>query len=428
MIVRDDNINGESMHSLLQSLYPICRSITGNGVRNTLVQLQKDIPVAIREVASGTSVFDWTVPLEWNIHDAWIKDSNGSRVVDFQKHNLHVMSYSVPIQETMPLSQLRPHLHSLPSQPDAIPYKTTYYKEDWGFCLSHNSLKALEDGRYEVCIDSTLAAGSLSYGELLLPGKSDDEVLFSSHICHPSLANDNLSGIVVAAALARILASAQNRRYSYRFLFVPATIGAIVWLAHNEATVDRIKHGLVLSGVGDGGPLSYKRSRRSNAPIDRAVEHVLKTQGIPYCVQEFSPHGYDERQYCSPGFNLPVGRLSRTPYGTYREYHTSEDNPNFVRPDSLAQSLSILLSTIHVLEADALYRNTNPKCEPHFGKRGLYQEAGDEEGKQMAQVVLSYSDGQHTLLDIAEKVSIPFDRILRAAELLEKHGLLQRLG
>ncbi len=423
----DQKAIGLAMHARLTSLYPICRSITGDGVRQTLAELRSTIPLEIHDVPSGTQVFDWTVPNEWNIRDAWIRNAAGQRVVDFKNTNLHVVSYSTPIHATMPLSELRPHLHSLPDQPDAIPNLTSYYKEDWGFCLSHNALRALKDGDYEVCIDSTLAPGSLTYGEYFLPGELSDEVLFSAHVCHPSLANDNLSGIVVAAELAAELAARTQRRYSYRFLFIPATIGAITWLALNEAGTECIKHGLVLSGIGDAGAITYKRSRQATAAIDRIVAFVLASNAVPHTIQDFSPYGYDERQFCSPGFNLPVGRFSRTPYGTYPEYHTSGDNPSFVKPESLAESLRILYKILAVLEGNQLYLNTNPKCEPQLGNRGLYQELSNK-GETMAMLwVLNLSDGGNTLLDIAERASMPFERILSVAAILETHGLLSRL-
>lgn len=423
----DQEAIGLAMHARVTKLYPICRSITGNGVRQTLAELKTTIPLEIHEVPSGTQVFDWTVPKEWNIRDAWIRNAAGQRVVDFKETNLHVVSYSTPIHSTMPLSELRAHLHSMPDQPDAIPNLTSYYKEDWGFCLSHNALTALEDGDYEVYIDSTLAPGSLTYGEFFLPGELSDEVLFTAHVCHPSLANDNLSGIVVAAELAAELAARKQRRYSYRFLFIPATIGAITWLALNEGGTDRIKHGLVLSGIGDGGPITYKRSRQATAAIDRIVAFVLASNGVSHSIQDFSPYGYDERQFCSPGFNLPVGRFSRTPYGTYPQYHTSGDNPGFVKPESLAESLRILHKIVTVLEGNQIYLNTNPKCEPQLGNRGLYKELSNN-GETMAMLwVLNLSDGGNTLMDIAERASMPFERILSVATLLETHGLLCRM-
>lgn len=417
---------GERMHRLIAELYPICRSITGDGVRATLRRIQQEIPLTIEEVASGTPVFDWTVPREWNIRDAYIKNERGERVVDFQRHNLHVVSYSVPVARRMSLSELRPHLHSLPQQPDLIPYRTSYYNETWGFCLSHTVLEALPEGEYEVCIDATLTDGHLSYGELLIPGLTDEEVLVSCHICHPSLADDNLSGISVATELARLLAQAPHR-YAYRFLFIPGTIGAITWLARNEAATSRIAHGIVLTCVGDPAPMTYKRSRRGDALIDRAFAHVLQHTSAGSRVIEFFPYGYDERQYCSPGFNLPVGCLMRSQHGTFPEYHTSADNLDLVRPEALAGTLATILGTLRVIEGEQTYRNTNPNCEPQLGKRGLYGAMGglNIQQAQLALLwVLNLSDGKHSLLDIAERTTMPFDLIKAVADRLATAGLL----
>ena len=427
MNMTEESRIGQAMHDRLTSLYPICRSITGNGVRETLAQLQSLLPLQIHEVSSGTQVFDWVVPKEWNISDAWIKNADGVRVLDFKQHSLHVMSYSVPINQTMPLEYLKKHITSLPDQPDVIPYKTSYYQEDWGFCMRHRDLQELEDGVYEVCIDSSLEPGSLTYGEFYLPGQTTDEIFFSAHICHPSLANDNLSGVVVSATLASVLAAGPQSRYSYRFAFIPGTIGAITWLARNEERTQRIQHGLVLSGLGDAGAITYKQSRQGNAMIDRAVSHVLSCSGRPFSIQRFSPYGYDERQYCSPGFNLPVGCFSRSPYGTYPEYHTSNDNPSFVRPESLAGSLNTILEIVEVLEGDCIYLNTQPKCEPQLGRRGLYRELGST-GETMAMLwVLNLADGKTTILEMAERASIPFAKLSGVARTLESHGLLRRV-
>src|SRR5208283_3156675 len=297
---------GEELHRFAAELYPICRSITGDGIRRTLALIQDRIPLQTFEVPTGTQVFDWVVPKEWNIRDAYITAPDGKRVLDLQQSNLHVLNYSVPVHSTMPLSELKPHLFTIPEHPNWIPYRTSYYKEDWGFCLSHKQMLALEDGEYEVCVDSTLENGSLTYGECYLPGSSTDEVLISSHACHPSLANDNLSGLTVATALAQALSN-RDHHYSYRFLFVPGTIGAITWLARNADRAGRIQHGLVLTCIGDAGGFHYKKSRRGNAEVDRAAAHVLRHQTEGAQILDFSPYGYDERQYCSPGFNLAVG-------------------------------------------------------------------------------------------------------------------------
>jgi aminopeptidase-like protein len=424
----DLDVLGRELHALIVELYPICRSITGNGVRETLRRLQRIVPLTMHEVPTGTRVFDWTVPSEWNIRDAYVKNSRGKRVIDFQESNLHVVNYSVPIHEKMSLEQLRPHLFTLPDHPDWIPYRTSYYQESWGFCLSQRQLEQLADGEYEVCIDSTLEHGSLTYGELLLPGETPDELLFSCHICHPSLCNDNLSGIAVAAFLAQRLQLAP-RRYSYRFLFVPGTIGAITWLAKNEEGSRRIRHGLILAGVGDRSTLAYKKSRRGNAEIDQAVTHVLRHSASECRVTDFSPYGYDERQFCSPGFDLAVGRLSRAPHGEFPEYHTSADNLEFVAPESLTETFLICLRIVELLEQNCTYVNTNPKCEPQLGKRGLYSMIGRQSDaglNEMAMLwVLNLSDGSHSLLDIAERSGIRFESIHKAANALRDHRLLR---
>jgi aminopeptidase-like protein len=419
---------GEEMLALMSALYPICRSISGDGLRQSLGRIADSIPLTTHDVATGTHVFDWIVPKEWNIRDAYIKDSAGRRVVDFQKNNLHVVNYSAPVKAKMTLAELLPRLHSLPERPDWIPYRTSYYDESWGFCLSHRQLQGLAEDEYEVVIDSTLADGAITYGECVLPGQSEEEVLISTHACHPSLANDNLSGVALAATLARILAPLP-RRYTYRFLFVPGTIGSIAWLSRNQATVKRIKHGLVLACAGDRGALNYKRSRRGSADIDRAAVHVLKTKGAPFAIREFSPYGYDERQYCSPGFNLPVGSFRRTPHGEYPEYHSSADNLDFVSAPHLADSLATLLEVIDLVENDLRFVNLSPMGEPQLGRRGLAPALGGKTAKddQLALLwVLNLSDGTNSVLDIAERSGLPFDAIRRAVGALTASGLLDR--
>jgi aminopeptidase-like protein len=427
----DASAVGREMHALATELYPLCRSITGNGLRESLGILQKRIPLALTEVPSGTAVFDWTVPSEWNIRDAFIKNARGERVVDFRKHNLHVVNYSVPVNRRMTLAELRPHLFTLPDQPDRIPYRTSYYKETWGFCLAHRDLERLTDGEYEVVIDSTLAPGNLTLGECFLPGETAGEVLISCHTCHPSLANDNLSGLSLATALACRLEGV-SRRLSYRFLFVPGTIGSITWLALNEAKVANIKHGLVLSCIGDAGGFTYKKSRRGEAPVDRAVQHVLKLSPVPHRVLDFIPYGYDERQYCSPGFNLAVGCLMRSQNGTFPEYHTSGDNLEFIQPQFLGESFATVLAVVEVLEKNRRWLNLNPKCEPRLGKRGLYNSVGGTRAgafNEMALLwVLNFSDGEHDLLAIAERSGIAFTDLARAADMLAGVGLLKPVG
>lgn len=419
---------GYDMYKMVEELYPLCRSITGNGVRETLSMLQEKIPLIVHEVPSGTQVFDWKVPKEWNIQDAYIKNRQGTRVVDFQKSNLHVVGYSVPVRKTLSLNELKSHLFTVPDHPDWIPYRTSYYKEDWGFCLTHNEWLNLQEEEYDVCIDSTLEDGSLTYGELFLRGQSSDEVLISCHICHPSLCNDNLSGLAAVTFLAKYLAD-RNRRYSYRIVFLPGTIGPITWLSLNEERVSNIKHGLVVALVGDPGPSTYKKSRQGHAEIDRIVAHVLAHAGSDFQVREFSPYGYDERQYCSPGFNLPVGCFMRTPNGCFPEYHTSADNLDLVQPQYLEDSYQKLRLIMEALEGNKTYVNLNPKCEPQLGRRGLYRTLSGqaERGQQeMAMFwVLNLSDGTYSLLDIAERADMPFALIKQTADRLEEAGLLQ---
>ncbi len=365
-VIDPPNISSQDLFRLVSRLYPLCRSITGDGVRQTLKILQEYIPVEIHEVATGTQVFDWTVPKEWNIRDAYIKNPEGRKIVDFQACNLHVVNYSAPIKKKVPLEILKAHCFTLPQHPQWVPYRTSYYKEDWGFCLSHQQLQELADGEYEVSIDSSLKEGHLTYGECFLPGSTDDEILISVHVCHPSLANDNLSSIAVATSLYQQL-SRLSSRYSYRFLFIPGTIGSITWLSQNESRVSRIRHGLVLACVGDAGSITYKRSRRGNAEIDRAAAQVLRDSGAEHKLTDFSPYGYDERQFCSPGFDLAVGCFMRTPHGTFPEYHTSADNLEFLRPESIADSISKCMGIFQLLEQNKTYINLSPKCEPQLG-------------------------------------------------------------
>ena len=426
----DPEATGAEMHALIRELYPICRSITGDGVRRSLRILRRIAPLTLHEVPTGTVVFDWVVPREWNLRKARLVGPDGEVVVDADRLNLHVLNYSVPFRGKVRLAELEKHLHSLPSQPSLIPYRTSYYEDDWGFCLTHEQRTRLRPGEYDVLIDTSLTEGSLTYGELVVPGASADEVLVSAHCCHPSLANDNLSGMVLAASLARLLGGLPLR-YTYRFLFVPGTIGSITWLALNEERARRIAHGLVVAGVGDAGRLTYKRSRRGATEIDRAVLHVLASSGQDYEVRDFSPYGYDERQYCSPGFDLAVGSLTRTPHGEYPEYHTSGDNPDLVRPDRLVDSLRRYLEVFEVLEGNRTYLNLSPKGEPQLGKRGLYGSIGGQThtvASQMALLwLLSLSDGSHSLLDIAERSRLPFNDVHRAARTLEAAGLLRAM-
>jgi len=423
----DREARGRALHQLARRLYPIPRSITGDGLRRTLAILGERVPLTVHEVPTGTAVFDWTVPKEWSIREAWVKDPAGQKVVDFAEHSLHVLGYSAPVHRRMPLAELREHLFSLPEQPELIPYRTSYYRETWGFCLPHRILEALPEGEYEVRIDSDLREGSLSYGEWLLPGESAEEVLVSCHACHPSLANDNLSGLAVTSELARLLGELPRRRFSYRFLWIPGTIGSITWLARNREAAGRIRAGLVAANLGDGGPFHYKQSRRGHAEIDRAVEAVLSAREEPFAIHEWSPFGYDERQYCSPGFDLPVGSLTRTPWGQYPEYHTSADHLGFITPASLGESLAVYLSVVAVLEGNRRHRNLNPLCEPQLGRRGLYGSiggAGARESQLALLWVLSFSDGEHDLLAIAERSGLAFPVLAEAARALVGADLL----
>jgi len=416
---------GARMQELMTELFPLCRSITGEGVRETLRKVSERIPLDIHEVPSGTSVLDWTVPEEWNIRDAYIATRGGERVVDFRQSNLHVVSYSEPVQTVMPLAELRAHLHALPEHPDWVPYRTSYYSRTWGFCLAQRELDALADADYEVSIDSTLEAGSLTYGECVLPGESEDEVLLTTHVCHPSLANDNVSGIALLTELAAALAGA-SRRLTYRLLFIPGTIGSITWLARNEERLEKIVAGLVVACVGDPAPLSYKRSRHGDALIDRVAAHVI-SRSAGARVLDFVPWGWDERQFNSPGFDLPVGCLSRSREGEYEQYHSSADDLDVVQPEQLEDALCAVVEILDVLETDRRYVNLSPKGEPQLGKRGLYPSTGGgaAQDEQLAMLwVLNQSDGANSLLDIAERSGISFVTLRAAADRLRDAGLL----
>lgn len=411
----------------MTELFPIHRSSTGNGVRETLKHISQQIPVAVHEIPTGTKVLDWVVPKEWNIKDAYVKNQKGEKVIDYKKSNLHVVNSSVPVKTTMSLEELKKRLHTIPEHPDWIPYRYSHYNENWGFCLSHNDFLKLEDGDYEVFIDSTLEPGHLTYGECYLKGQTDDEILVVCHICHPSLANDNLSGIAIATFLAQHLKELENK-HSYRFVFAPATIGSITWLAQNEAHVNKIKHGVVLSCLGDPGHSTYKKSRRGNGLIDRAMIQVLSHSNQNYDIKEFAPYGYDERQFNSPGFNLPVGLFMRTPHDCFPQYHNSGDNLSFVSPDALCDSYCKLLAAFHILENDATYISQNQKGEAHLGRRGLYRQISGQADERVDELpvlwVMNFSDGQHSLLDIAEKSGFEFSRIKKAADSLVKADLL----
>jgi aminopeptidase-like protein len=422
---------GAEMHALMARLRSVRTSITGDGIREVFRVLGESIPLTVSRVPTGARVLDWTVPREWSLRDAYVADARGRKVIDVADSPLHVVNYSTPVRRRMTLAELRPHLHTLPDHPDWIPYRASYYREAWGFCLTQRVLESLDEGEYDVLIDSSLCDGHLDYAECVIAGQSEDEVLVSTHACHPAMCNDNLSGVAVAWAAARALA-AHRPRYTHRFLFLPTIIGSIVWLARNEARVPRVRHGLVLACVGDGGAFHYKRSRRGDALVDRAAAHVLGMDPSGGHVEDFVPYGYDERNYCSPGFDLPVGALSRTPHGRFAQYHTSADDLDFVRPEHLAGSLDACLTILDVIENDGVYVNTSPKGEPQLGRRGLYNRTGGLTRDQAAEFalfwLLSFSDGRHSLLDIAGRAKLPFAVVVDAARRLADAGLLVPAG
>jgi aminopeptidase-like protein len=420
--------SGARLHALAARLFPIPRSITGEGLRRSLAILGERIPLELREVPSGTPAFDWRVPPEWRLSGATLTAPDGRRIVDAGESSLQLVGYSAPFRGSVELDDLRAHLHTLPDRPDLIPYRTSYYKEQWGFCLPHRVAAALPPGRYEVEIDTELFAGSLTYGECLIAGESSEEMLFSTHCCHPEMANDNLSGMVVAAALAERLAARPRRRLSYRFLFLPGTIGAIAWLAANRERLGAIRQGLTLAGLGAPGDFHYKKTRHGDTPIDREIPRALAGRSERLRVEAFVPFGYDERQYNSPGIDLPVGSFTRTPYGRYPEYHTSADSLEFIRPETLAGSLAALEAVVDHLEARESYRNLAPFGEPQLGRRGLYRAiGGDDAGRERELAllwVLNQSDGSHSLEDIAERSGIALDRLREAADSLLAAKLL----
>lgn len=415
------------IYALARELFPICRSITGQGVRQTLDVIGKRIPLEVTEIPSGHSAFDWQVPDEWNIEDAWIRAPDGEKVVDFQQHNLHIMSYSEPVKTTLSLEDLQTRLHSLATKPDWIPYRTSYYSRNWAFCLRHRDRLKLPAGTYELEILSDLSAGALTYGECFLPGRSKREILLFTHICHPSLANDNTSGMAVLTKVSEWLAS-EDRHFSYRLVFAPGTIGSLCWLKKNEDRLGRISHGLVLGLLGDAGPLTYKASRKGNCEIDQVVPYALRETGDAHRCVPFEPYGYDERQFCSPGFDLPVGRLTRSANDGYAEYHSSGDDLEFISSEKLNESFEAVRGILQVLESNISYRNLLPKGEPRLGKRGLYGSVGGSspgESEHAMLWVLSQSDGTSRLVDIAKRSGLKFGAIKEAAERLEAAGLIE---
>lgn len=418
---------GDRMYELARALHPLNRSLTGPGVRKTLEMVAARVPLTVHEVPSGSRAYDWTVPDEWQVRDAYVALPGGRRIVDLADHNLHLVGYSRPFRGRLRLADLLPHLHSLPDHPTWIPYRTTYYSDGWGFCLRHRDLDAIPgDVDLDVVVDTELTPGSMTYAECVIRGETDDEVLLSTHICHPSMANDNASGIVLLAELAATLAAGRPH-CTYRLLFVPGTIGSIAWLSRNADALPRIRHGLVVTGVGAPGPLVYKRTRHGARPVDRAAAHVVRARDGE--VRDFSPWGYDERQYNSPGFDLPVGRLTRTPHGEYPEYHTSADDLDLMRPDVLTDTYDACVEILDSLDNDRTWRSTSPFGEPQLGRRGLYPSVGgrNADAEVMAMLwVLNQADGNHSLIDVAERSGLPFAGLRRAATALHGAGLLER--
>ena len=447
-----NNDKGNHMYGIIKKLFPICRSITGNGTRQSLEIISKEFPIETYEVPTGTQVFDWTIPKEWNILDAYVIDPTRRKIIDFKKSNLHILNYSIPVKKKINLSELKDHIFTDPKHADDIPYRTSYYSENWGFCMPHNEFLKLKDGIYEVFIDSTLKNGSLSYGEYFHKGKNDDEILFSCYICHPSMCNDSLSGVAMTLELAKYIKNLKSEtNYSYRFLFIPETIGSITWLSKNQEKIKNIKHGLVVTCVGDSGCMTYKKTRQNNSEIDRTVIDVLKNSKQNFKLFDFFPSGSDERQYCSPGINLNIGCLTRSMFTQFPEYHTSSDNLDFINAESLHNTFKIYLSIISKLEEnfgkfpsknimrenkihsdnDPVYVNLLPKCEPHLGKRGIYHLVGGKNPiydiiKEKAIMwVLAYSDGTYSLNDISERSKIDLDILKEVGNLLIEKELIK---
>lgn len=422
----------KELEKYFDRLWPITRSLTGNGNRETLKILSELIDVKITEIPSGTQCFDWNVPAEWNIKEAWIKNSKGEKIVDFSKNNLHILGYSEPFKANLSFEELKPHLYTLPDQPDLIPYLTSYYKRRWGFCISHNQFLELDkNDKYEIFIDSSLDEnGSMTIGEAIIRGKSEKEILFSTYICHPSLANNELSGPLVSAFIYSKLKERKNIKYTYRFIFVPETIGSIHSLSVNgERWKKNLQAGFVVTCIGDAGKFTYKKSRRGNSLPDRVVETILNQTESEFDIVDFFPTGSDERQYCSPGFNLPVGSLMRTMYGKYPEYHTSADNKDFISFEAMQKSVLKYLEIIEVLERNEKYLNKYPFCEPQLGKRGLYPTLGSQKGTEnfvtaMAWI-LNLADGTNDLLSISEKSKIPISQLIPVIDRLLENGILE---
>ncbi len=418
---------GQRAHDLARELWPLNRSLTGQGVVETLKRLGQDLPgLSIHQVASGTSAFDWTVPKEWEVSEAYIMTPDGDRICDFADNNLHLVGYSQPIDTVMSLDDLQAHLHSLPDQPDAIPYVTSYYAPNWGFCLTDAQRVGLRDGDYRVVIDARHFDGHLTYADLVLPGESDEEVLFSTYICHPSMANNELSGPVVAHALARLLATRETRHYTYRFVFVPETLGALVYLGeHLDHMKQKTVAGFVLTCVGDERTWSFMPSRQGGTLADRAVAQACAELGIEPDPYSFLQRGSDERQYCAPGIDLPVCSLMRSKYATYPEYHTSQDDLTFVTPKGLDQTITAYERIIDILEANVFVRTTT-LGEPQLGKRGLYSnlsKVGSAAGAMTMRNLIAYADGTTDLIGLAGFLGVEVSELADLSELLSEHDV-----
>lgn len=422
------NDAGRNMYELAGRLFPICRSITGNGFRRSLEMIREIVPeIQAFEIPSGTSVFDWTVPKEWNIQGGWIKDMQGKTIVDFKDCNLHVMGYSVPVHQTISREELLNHVYTQPEQPEWIPYVTSYYKERWGFCMSERQKQALTDAEYEVCIDSTLEDGYLTYGELILPGDTDDEIFFSTYLCHPSMANNELSGPCVQTELIKYLKSLSHRRYTYRFVFIPETIGSITYLSRNlEVLQQHVKAGFVLSCVGDNRTYSMVSTKYEDTLADRVLNNVLKFHYPDYIRYSFMKRASDERQYGSAGVDLPVCAFCRSKYHEYPEYHTSADNMDLISPEGLSGAYEVMVKVINALENNIFYQ-MQCKCEPQLGKRGLYptvSQKGTKGDARFMQDFIAYADGRNDLIGISNILDIPVDKLIPIKDQLIKHHLL----
>lgn len=411
-------------------LWPLNRSLTGNGNRETLKILSEIVDLDISEIPSRTTCFDWVVPPEWNINEAWVKNSKDEKIIDFSKNNLHILGYSIPVHGKYSLDELKEHIYTLPDLPDLIPYLTSYYKERWGICMSHNQFVTLQNDTYEVYIDSNLDSnGSMTIGEAVLKGQSEKEILFSTYICHPSLANNELSGPLVTSFLYEEIKKRKDRYYTYRFLFLPETIGSICYLSkHGDELKQKLAAGYVVTCIGDAGKFTYKKSRKGDSLADRCAELILQQTGEDVIIEDFFPSGSDERQYCSPGFNLPVGSLMRTRYGEYSEYHTSGDNKDFISFEAMEHSVFKYLEIVELLENNFKYINTIPHCEPQLGKRGLYPTLGSQKGRsdfmKSMMWILNLADGENDLIDMSKRSKIPIKDLIPVVKKLMENGIL----